>query len=224
MFRGVMLLGSVVSASYASIQVAPDYVGSFMVARPVGVDNLIGVLLALFCVIGFVPLYARSYWSGTVFQAFAGGAGALVQKVKKDRKVRWSLLGGLATMALFIGIIVYLPESYKLYIGTIIGGIELVVILGFLLVSMLTFLRMMLGDRAVLRAHIVRSTLSRPEIEYVLGKLRLEKSRLNYLRTIYDMVVKPVGDWTFGFPPSLNNDRSGTELAKPEARWLGIDP
>jgi hypothetical protein len=47
--------------------------------------------------------------------------------------------------------------------------------------------------------------------------------RLKYLRMLYNNGVKPVGDWSRGFPPNFQNDEAGTELAKMEARWLEID-
>jgi hypothetical protein len=225
LFRAVMLAGSgfslLVSVIYA-IDPRRDNFTSMVIPWLDDWNRFGAVTIMFLCSVGLFSIYARSYWSGATVLEIKSRAGILVREIKEDWEARLGLVALVFFEALFVGLVVYLPETYRSYVAIGIAVIFSVVVVSGASYAFQKFARLALADRAVLQVQVIGKQLSRLEIERVLGMLKLEKSRLKYLREIYESGAKPVAEWTSGFPPNLNYDRSGTELAKLEARWLGI--
>jgi hypothetical protein len=107
---------------------------------------------------------------------------------------------------------------------SIVGVLSAVAFVLALLIYLARNCRLTIGDRVVLHKSSLSSVpLTRIDIEQTLSQFRLMRSRLSYLREIYNSGAKPTGDWSQGYPPNFDGDRSGDLLAILEARWLGVE-
>lgn len=128
----------------------------------------------------------------------------------------------ITAVAALIGLAVYGLSAYKQYVFAAFS-------IGIALVGAVHIVRLgrngwrMLCDRKVVARQILARQVVRSEIARVLGDLRTDYGRLQYIRRLEVERVGVSGHWPGEFKLAVGQGAPITALARLEERWLGLD-